>query len=247
MAARRWPSRSAWCATVSVAPELSNSAVLIVGIGHGPIASNGGVNSAGPAFGQSALNSGQSSLWSKSASMGATTARAQNNAPNSALKNMTSEKMNPLMLQRYDTSIRLPYSPRSDSAIASPNQRQSTHAKAARLRLNTMGAHVWPLIQPASENITPSNATAALARRAFAAGTSSTARGAAPPVRRCGTPHDLLDHWRPFKSMKRGRAGHRPFKPLRAFPRSGGRFFALIFTLRQINGQRNAQQKIHLH
>src|SRR5260364_398786 len=76
---------------------------------------------------------------------------------------MTSEKMNPLMLQRYDASIRLPQSPRSDSAIASPNQRQSTHAKAARLRLNTMGAHVWPLIQPASENITPSNASAARA------------------------------------------------------------------------------------
>src|SRR5260363_463012 len=89
--------------------------------------------------------------------------------------------------------------------------------------------------------------TAALARRAFAAGTSSTARVAAPPVRRCGTPHDLLAHWRPFKSMKRGRAANRPFKPLRAFPRSGGRFFALIFTLRQINGQRNAQQKMHLH
>src|SRR5260363_69461 len=74
---------------------------------------------------------------------------------------MTSKKMNTLMLQRYEASIRFPNSPRSDSAIASPNQRQSTHAKAARLRLNTMGAHVWPLIQPASENITPSNASRA--------------------------------------------------------------------------------------
>jgi len=39
---------------------------------------------------------------------------------------MTSEKMNQLMLQRKDVSIRWLYKPPSDSAMDSPNQRYKT-------------------------------------------------------------------------------------------------------------------------
>ena len=58
----RWSSRSAWCATVSVAPELSSSAVLIVGSGHGVIERKCPTSAAGPVFGHTALKSGQISL-----------------------------------------------------------------------------------------------------------------------------------------------------------------------------------------
>ena len=43
----RWLAISAWCAIVSVTPEVSRSAVLIVGIGHGPIVANGSTMPAG--------------------------------------------------------------------------------------------------------------------------------------------------------------------------------------------------------
>src|SRR5215467_2879410 len=49
MALARWFASSAWWAIVSVTPELRSSAVLIVGIGHGPIVSNGGIVFAGEA------------------------------------------------------------------------------------------------------------------------------------------------------------------------------------------------------
>lgn len=72
----RLPSRSAWWAQVSVTPEVSRSAVLIVGIGHGPIVVNGATVPAGPAFGQIALKSGHSSLLFRSPSHGMEMVRA---------------------------------------------------------------------------------------------------------------------------------------------------------------------------
>lgn len=76
MTCARLPSRSAWCAQVSVTPEVSSSAVLMVGIGHGPIVVNGGTVPAGPAFGHSALKSGHSSLLFRSPSHGMAMVRA---------------------------------------------------------------------------------------------------------------------------------------------------------------------------
>src|ERR1700682_1445967 len=58
----RWFSRSAWCETVSVAPELRSSAVLIVGTGHGVIDLKCPASAAGPSFGHTAEKSGQISL-----------------------------------------------------------------------------------------------------------------------------------------------------------------------------------------
>jgi len=43
----RLPASSAWCAIVSVTPEVSSSAVLTVGNGHGPIVANGSTMPAG--------------------------------------------------------------------------------------------------------------------------------------------------------------------------------------------------------
>jgi hypothetical protein len=97
---------------VSVRPEVSSSAVLMVGSGHGPMVVKGSTVPAGdavmppPALGHTALKSGHSSWWSKLPSMGTECTRAQYSAPKKAAKNITSEKMNQLMLQRNDTSMR---------------------------------------------------------------------------------------------------------------------------------------------
>ena len=45
----RWPASSAWWAIVSVTPDVSSSAVLMVGSGHGPIVVNGSTMPAGEA------------------------------------------------------------------------------------------------------------------------------------------------------------------------------------------------------
>src|SRR5207342_3224924 len=102
----RWLAMSAWWAIVSVTPELSSSPVFSVGIGHGPIVRNGATVSAGEAvipacaLGQMAWKSGHRTWWSRLPSIGSAIARAQNSAPKNEPKNMTSEKMNQLMLQR---------------------------------------------------------------------------------------------------------------------------------------------------
>ena len=98
---------------VSVTPEVSSSAVLIVGSGHGPMVAKGSTVPAGdavdagqPALGQTALKSGHSIWWSRLPSIGTACTRAQYSAPKKAAKNITSEKMNQLMLQRNETSMR---------------------------------------------------------------------------------------------------------------------------------------------
>src|SRR6516225_5610073 len=112
MALERWSAISAWWAIVSVTPELSRMAVLSVGIGHGPIVRNAAIVSAGEpvtpacALGQMAWKSGHRIWWSRLPSIGSAIARAQNSAPKNDAKNITSEKMNQLMLQRNDTSTR---------------------------------------------------------------------------------------------------------------------------------------------
>src|SRR3984957_7802165 len=75
---------------------------------------------------------------------------------------MTSEKMNQLMLQRYDLSTFLPYMPPSDSEIASPNQchnGKSSHSKPAS---TVRGAQLSPLIHAASDDSMTSSPTDAV-------------------------------------------------------------------------------------
>ncbi|MNV89179.1 hypothetical protein D3C71_1834530 [compost metagenome] len=56
-------------------------------------------------LGHTALKSGQSNALSRLPRAGTEWARAHHNAVKNAPKNITSEKMNQLMLQRYDRSI----------------------------------------------------------------------------------------------------------------------------------------------
>ena len=55
------------------------------------------------------------------------------------------------MLQRYDTSTRLPYMPPSDSEIASPNQCHSTNNTNSRPMNVPTGPKLWPFTHDASE------------------------------------------------------------------------------------------------
>ena len=108
----RLPASSAWCAIVSVTPEVSSNAVLMVGNGHGPMVVNGSTMPAGDAvkpacaLGQTALKSGHSTALSRLPRLGTACTRVHHRAPKNAPKNITSEKMNQLMLQRNDTSMR---------------------------------------------------------------------------------------------------------------------------------------------
>src|ERR1700712_1636487 len=112
MAFARWLAMRAWWAMVSVTPDVSRMAVLSVGMGHGPMVWKGAMVSAGdpvaPActLGQMAWKSGHRSWWSRLPSIGSAMLRAQNSAPKKEAKNITSEKMNQLMLQRNETSTR---------------------------------------------------------------------------------------------------------------------------------------------
>src|SRR3982751_5760113 len=104
---------------VSVTPELSSSAVLMVGSQKGPTVWKGSTMSAGepvaPAamVGHTALKSGQSKALSRLPSAGSECVRAHHSAVKNAPKNMTSEKMNQLMLQRNERSTLWPYWPPS--------------------------------------------------------------------------------------------------------------------------------------
>src|SRR5258708_8066994 len=68
MVRARWPACSAWWAMVSVTPEVSSSAVLMVGSQNGPTVWKGSTLLAGEAvapaamLGQTALKSGHSKL-----------------------------------------------------------------------------------------------------------------------------------------------------------------------------------------
>src|SRR5436190_22431107 len=110
----RLPSRSRWCAMVIVTPEDSSSAVLIVGSQNGVIVWKGSMMLPGDAVapgwidGHTALNSGHSSALSSPPSAGTECDRIHHSAVKNAPKNITSEKMNQLMLQRYEMSTLWP-------------------------------------------------------------------------------------------------------------------------------------------
>ena len=109
---------------VNVTPELSSNAVLIVGSQNGVIVVKGSTMLAGepvaPAarLGQTDLKSGHSKAFSRLPSSGTEWARTHHKALKNAPKNITSEKINQLMLQRNDKSILRPYWPPSLSPMA---------------------------------------------------------------------------------------------------------------------------------
>src|SRR5574337_1217759 len=169
IALRRWLAINAWCAIVIVTPELRSSAVFTVGSGQGPIAPKGGTMPAGdvvaPAttVGHAERKSGHSSWFSRSPSAGTECTRTQYSAPKKAPKNMTSEKMNQLMLQRNDTSTRREYRPRLFSSIAVWNQRYIVDSQITSPSSSDHAPHMLPLIHSAAPRITKNmpNATSA--------------------------------------------------------------------------------------
>src|SRR3954466_3523000 len=154
---------------VSVTPELSSSAVLIVGSQNGVIVWNGSMMPAGDAvvpgamLGHTALKSGHSSALSRLPSAGTECERIHHSAVKNAPKNITSEKMNQLMLQRNDSSTLWPYWPPSLSRIESRNHWNSTPNSHSMPTASEIAPQPWPLIHWDAPRITknrPSDARA---------------------------------------------------------------------------------------
>ncbi len=106
-----------------------------------------------------------------SPSIGSAKARAQYSAPKNAAKNITSEKMNQLMLQRYDTSTRSEYRPLSLSAMASLNHTNSVDSQMARPSSTDHLPHSAPLTHWPAPKITKNRPSAAIAGWRDGAGT----------------------------------------------------------------------------
>src|SRR5437868_5353738 len=173
----RLPSRSRWCAMVIVTPEDSSSAVLIVGSQNGVIVWNGSMMFAGEAVapgwivGHTALKSGHSSALSMPPRAGTEWARIHHSAEKNAPKNITSEKMNQLMLQRKEISTLWPYMPVSLSWIASRNHWNSTVNSHRKPTASENFAQSAPLIHSAALAMMISRPAAAIAGWREGAGT----------------------------------------------------------------------------
>src|SRR5262245_6964489 len=158
-----------WWAMVSVTPDVSSSAVLIVGSQNGVIVWNGSITSAGEAvapgatLGHTALKSGHSSALSTPPRAGTECERIHHSAVKKAPKNITSEKMNQLMLQRKERSILRPYRPDSLSWIASPNQPNRTQNVHSRPNRSENLPQPAPLIQLAAPKMTKNRPKAPIA------------------------------------------------------------------------------------
>jgi hypothetical protein len=154
---------------VSVTPELSSNAVLIVGNQNGVMVWNGSITPPGEAvvpgetLGQTALKSGHSSALSTPPRAGTECERIHHKAVKKAPKNITSEKMNQLMLQRKERSILRPYCPPSLSRAASPNHWNSTQnnqSMPTSTRYLPQSASLIQLAAPKMTNSRPSAADA---------------------------------------------------------------------------------------
>ncbi len=106
-----------------------------------------------------------------SPSIGSANARAQYNAPKKAPKNITSEKMNQLMLQRYDTSTRSEYMPPSLSPMASRNQTNSVDSQISTPSSSDHLPQPWPLTHWPAPRITRPSPSAVMAGWRDGAGT----------------------------------------------------------------------------
>src|SRR3569832_785479 len=165
----RWFSRSAWCAIVTVTPEDSSSAVLMVGSQNGVIVWNGSMMPAGDAVapgaivGHAALKSGHRSALSMPPRAGTECDRIHHSAVKKAPKNITSEKMNQLMLQRNERSTLWPYWPPSLSRMASRNHWKRMVNSHSRPKNRRYSPQPLPLIQLAAPKMTQSSPNEAIA------------------------------------------------------------------------------------
>src|SRR5437870_3266517 len=173
----RWLARIAWWAMVTVTPEESSSAVLIVGSQNGVIVWKGSTMLAGDAVapaaseGHTALKSGHSTALSTPPSAGTECERIHHRAVKNAPKNITSEKMNQLMLQRKEISTLWPYMPVSLSWIASRNHWNSTVNSHRKPTASENFAQSAPLIHSAALAMMISRPAAAIAGWREGAGT----------------------------------------------------------------------------
>jgi hypothetical protein len=87
--------------------------------------------------------------------------RAHHSAVKNAPKNITSEKMNQLMLQRNDRSILWPYWPLSLSPMAVRNHTNSVPSQITMPTSKDHAPHSWPLIHCAAPRITKNRPIAA--------------------------------------------------------------------------------------
>ena len=87
-------------------------------------------------------------------SIGTECTRAQYSAPKKAAKNITSEKMNQLMLQRKDASTRGEYRPLRSSAMAVLNHWNITLSQMTRPSSSEYAPQPWPLIHWPAPRIT---------------------------------------------------------------------------------------------
>src|SRR3954451_17523020 len=104
-------------------------------------------------------------------SIGSAIARAQNSAPKNEPKNITSEKMNQLMLQRKETSTWSEYWPDSLSPIAVPNHCASVDSQRTRPASTDHAPHGWPFTHWLPPAIISSSATATVAGKREGGGT----------------------------------------------------------------------------
>jgi hypothetical protein len=116
------------------------------------------------------LKSGHRTALLRLPSVGTEYRRDQNSAPKKAPKNITSEKMNQLMLQRKDTSMRSPYRPPSLSLMAWPNHWRMVKAHSSRPNSSAHLAASVPLIQKPAPMITKNRPVAAITGKREGAG-----------------------------------------------------------------------------
>lgn len=103
--------------------------------------------------------------------MGTECTRAQYSAPKKAAKNITSLKMNQLMLQRYETSMRSEYRPPSLSPMAWLNHWNSTDSQITMPASSTQAAQPAPLTHWPAPKITSSRPKATITGWRDGAGT----------------------------------------------------------------------------
>ena len=141
----------------------------MVGNQKGPMVWKGSTMPAGEAVapaaieGQTALKSGHKSAFSRLPSEGKECVRAHHKAVKKAPKNITSEKMNHVMLQRKDKSILRLYMPPSLSLMASLNHWYNTTNHQIRPANREYLPHSSPLIHWPAPKITKNKPNAAMA------------------------------------------------------------------------------------
>ncbi|MDT4878800.1 hypothetical protein FQZ97_1144240 [compost metagenome] len=113
-------------------------------------------------LGHTAVKSGQISAFSMLPSAGTECTRAHHRAVKKAPKNITSEKMNQLMLQRKDRSILRPYRPLSLSPTDWLNHWNRTISQKARPKASEYAPQPAPLTHWPAPRMTKNSPMAAI-------------------------------------------------------------------------------------